>query len=184
MTSDLEGSECGKCLKYHCLTHRHPESHDCIKLKEEKLQALFKTRRETKDIAALAPKGLKGSKNDALAKKVAFMKMKQSAKTFSSVPELERVYFKVVTNCGENKDSKKEGVFVFSKLWSTGRCVDFLADHFKLPNRNNIKNSKKLVLSSLNETNHLQLDQTIGKAIEEKLISDGEELMLELISTE
>lgn len=107
------------------------------------------------------------------------MKMKQSATLFTSVPESERTYFKVVTSCSDN-DSRKEGVFVFSKMWSTGRCVDFLADHFKLRNRNNLNKSKKLVLSSINQENYLELDLTIQNAIEKGFISDGEELILEL----
>lgn len=199
VTSDLEGSECTRCSKYHCLTHRHPESHECIRLKEEKLQLAFKTKREKKDISSLAPKGLKGAKNDSLAAKVAFMKMKQSAKTFAPVPESERVFFKVicsVCNLNETDGSIKsglnvadgsiksglntrEGVFIFSKLWSTGRCVDYLAEHFKVPNK---KTSTRLVLSSLNQANHLELDVTVGSAIEKGLIKDGEELILEYSS--
>ena len=214
VTSDLEGSECTKCSKYHCLTHRHPESHECIKLKEEKLQLAFKTKREKKEISSLAPKGLKGAKNDSLAAKVAFMKMKQSAKTFTSVPESERVFFKVIcsicnlnetdgsiksnlnetggsikSNLNETDGSIKsdintrKGVFIFSKLWSTGRCVDYLAEHFKLPNKNNLSNtSTRLLLSSLYQANHLELGETIGSAIEKGLIKDGEELILEYSS--
>lgn len=190
VTSDLEGSECTKCSKYHCLTHRHPESHECVKLKEEKFQLAFRTKREKKEISSLAPKGLKGAKNDSLAAKVAFMKMKQSAKTFTSVPESERVFFKVVSSIRDLNDTdgsiksdlstRKEGVFIFSKHWSTGRCVDYLAEHFKVPTSTNT--SKRPVLSSLYQANHLELDVKIGSAIEKGLIKDGEELILEYSS--
>ena len=199
VTSDLEGSECTKCSKYHCLAHRHPESHECIKLKEEKLQLAFKTKREKRDISSLAPRGLKGAKNDSLANKVAFMKMKQSAKTFTSVPESERVFFRVICSiCSLNEAggsiksdpnetggstksdiNTRKGVFIFSKLWSTGRCVDYLAEYFRVPNKNNLSNtSTRLILSSLCQAGHLELDETIGSAIEKGLIKDGEELIL------
>lgn len=167
----LEMTTCELCLSINCLQHRHPEAHDCLKLKREAEQL---TRSIMK--AYPAPKGIKGAKNEALAKKVNLMKLKQTAIGLSSLPYEERYYMEVeFVNTGVIKK-----VFV-SHYWTVGKCIDFLADKFRIINENNKPNCSKLILS-LDTDHHFPFNVTFKELLDQNKISNGDKFLFRYLS--
>lgn len=173
---------CEKCSLQHCLGHRHPESHECAKLKEEVLQEHARINRPKYQAPVKPIAGVKGAKNAELAKKVAFMKLKQQAKGVGQIPATERLYFKFLVKPNDNDDGK-EDAFYFSKEWSFGRCVDWLADHLKLINQNNLSSAPKLVICSTDDESLKQFDLSLKlkEAVELGNLHDGDNLLLKYI---
>lgn len=172
---------CDRCHFAHCLQHRHPEAHDCQKLREEKLQALVQARRlDPKPMApVVAPAGVKGAKNAPLAQKVAYMKLKQKATGMQSIPATERIYFNVDVQVTPTAAQVKP--FYFSKEWSFGRCVDYITTEMKLTNKNNVVGGPKLVLIAESDAQQYDLSMSLRKAVESELLADGASLQLKLI---
>ncbi|RWS18499.1 AN1-type zinc finger protein 1-like protein, partial [Leptotrombidium deliense] len=119
----LEITKCDMCSLIFCLNHRHPEGHKCKVLNEQESKRNVVEVKKRANKVVDAPKGTKGAKNEALAKRVAFMKLKQTAKGVASLPVEERVYFNVTFE--ENTKP-----FYLSKEWTIGKCVDWLANQF------------------------------------------------------
>lgn len=124
----------------------------------------------------VTPSGPKGAKNEQLAQKVAYMKLKQKAKGQQSVPPTERLYFNIDVLVGDHKQVQ----FYFSKEWSLGRCVDYLANELKLVNKNNVKDGPKLVITN-GSGGAIDLSTPLKQAVEQNLLKDGENLQLVLI---
>ena len=92
---------CGHCQVQLCLGHRNQQDHDCPELNANRLnpeQQMSKTKAFVESVTltkAANPK--KRIKNQKLNAKVQLMKLKQSAKGQSSIPQDEKVYFKVIS---------------------------------------------------------------------------------------
>lgn len=157
-----ESSVCNHCLERYCLIHRHQIDHQCktlnndsknemVPVDDKKEKILSKLRSEYKPGIILKNRG---SKNSALALKVALMKLKSQAIGQESIPIEERAYFylsfiKSEQNYNQDFKAFQEKPIFLCKEWSIGKCVDWIAQHFSLVNRNNEPNKPKLVL--LNE---------------------------------
>jgi hypothetical protein len=122
---------------------------------------------------------IRGAKNEALSRKVALMKLKQTAVGNSSLPMTERLYF----NISYQKDSQlnqfdSKAVFL-SKEWSVGKCVDWLATQLGLINNNNNPLLPKLVLSINNDNcEPFSFSFTLKHLENESLIQSGDKLLL------
>lgn len=172
---------CNKCDVKHCLVHRHPEAHECAKLKEEVLrsQHLLRSKAPSKRIVTVP--GVKGMKNDALARKVAFMKLKQKAKGLTSIPQTERVYVNISIEAERIGPFKIEP-FHFSKEWSFGRCVDWLATELNIKNQNNIASAPKLVLGCDDrQVETYLLSLKLKEAMENGTLADADSLCLKYV---
>ncbi|RWS02900.1 AN1-type zinc finger protein 1-like protein [Dinothrombium tinctorium] len=110
---ELEVTHCELCHKPFCLNHRHPEGHKCVSTEKRPAEEVSKCEKKIEVKKADPLKGAKGAKNESLAKKVALMKMKQTAKGVSSIPFEERLYFK----------------------WTIGKCVDWLSNEMCINHR-------------------------------------------------
>lgn len=168
---------CSKCCVDHCLKHRHEKDHECPQLMEEVLQNQYKKRiKYEKPVPTVT--GSKGAKNESLAKKVAYMKLKSSAQGLKSVPMTERIYLRIVTH---DSLEKYDGVYYFSKEWSMGRCVDFMCDHYfkKIKNDNNKNGSSgKMCFVKVDSDDVVPLDMFLKDAMLQNQISDGDTLIL------
>lgn len=170
----LELVVCAKCNVAHCLRHRHPESHECSGLKVENhrspaIQIVLPVERPSMKVT-----GTKGAKNDALAKKVQLMKLKQSAVGLPSIPQSERLYFSL------SLENKETPAVYLSSQWSTGKCVDFVADKFGIKNNNNKPDLPKLVL--ITETDErLPFEVKLKDLISQQLIETGQRLFLKYV---
>lgn len=95
----------------------------------------------------------RGKKNDALAQRVAAMKLKSTASGQESLPQEERIYFYLtflpnqLSYDQEHKAFTDKPIFL-CKEWTVGKCIDWIATHFTLINRNNEPKQSKLVLTS------------------------------------
>lgn len=97
----------------------------------------------------------RGKKNDALAQRVAAMKLKSTATGQASIPEEERLHFFISFVPNEplsfdqmEKAFKDKPIFL-CREWTIGRCVDWIANNFSLVNRNNEAKAAKLVFLKL-----------------------------------
>ncbi|XP_074599267.1 AN1-type zinc finger protein 1-like [Brevipalpus obovatus] len=170
----LEMVTCDICEKGFCLAHRLPEVHCCVKRTAIEKKSVPQINLP-KSRPSVAPKGSKGAKNDALAKKVALMKLKSSAIGQASVPQSERRYFNLVL-----PDEQTKPIFLCSQ-WSVGKCVDFLADKFKVTNNNNRANMPKLMLYNQDDL-QLDFDTQIDKLEQEKVIDNGQNLIMKYVN--
>lgn len=73
------------------------------------------------------------------------MKMKLNAEGISSIPQEDRIYYHV--NLPEECGLQRAPLF-FSREWSMGKAVDFMARKYNLRNDNNVVVSKKLLIFS------------------------------------
>lgn len=165
---------CIQCNLKYCLSHRFPKGHECPKLKEERLQQQSKYRKDESVASAKvvqAPK-VRGSKNEALARKVAMMQLKQKARG-PPVPEEERVHvFVLIESTG-----KKEP-FYFSQTWTLGRCVDFVTTELKINNSNNRMNGSRVFLTSDASPVGFDYSLSVEQAVQQSLITCGDTLVL------
>ena len=177
---ELVEMPCPHCLMHFCLQHRHQIDHDCPKFEkpQEKMIQTAALIAEIQQKNAEKKPVRQGVKSDKLAAKVQLMKLKQHSKGLTELPGDERIYFMVALPVGK----KEEYVFV-SKLWSVGKCIDFIASTFQVPNYNNIANKPQLNLfSSRGDTFSEKKDVTVKELIESEVIFNGESVTLKYCS--
>lgn len=163
--SVLEVVLCSGCDKKFCLQHRHKVDHACTReaeptneatpeaLERQKMiKVMLERIRQSKVGAGVVLKN-KGRKDDALALKVAMMKLKSTAVGQASIPQAERFYNFVTFVPNEHSFGQDElkidkRAIYMCREWSVGRCVDWIAQQFKLINKNNIQSQPKLVLTT------------------------------------
>ena len=143
--------KCNECGFPFCVSHRHAESHSCKVLEfRNRLQNKSKTgtslssKSENKiesKIEKVPAKVPKSAKNEALAKKIAFMKLKQTARGDTKVAAEERMYFNVVLPNGQTEP------FFFNRRLQIGRIIDILCLKFSLQLKNS-DNQKLGILDS------------------------------------
>lgn len=183
----LEMIKCDHCQSNFCLSHRHPEGHKCLSITTEtkKTPSAFQlitsatssssSSSTTIKSSSLTPKGPKGAKNDSLAKKVALMKLKQSAIGLQSIPQTERLYFNL--NLGNQTPCKP---IYLSSFWSIGKSIDFIAEKLNLTNNNNKPDQPKLIITTEIEQT-LPFDLTLAQLVELGSIETGQTLFIKYI---
>ncbi len=177
---------CPRCAVQVCLAHRAELDHRCSKYEAPK-ETMVKTKEVVADIArkneAAAsrdkPKMLRNVKSQKTAAKVQLMKLKQRANGNQSLPQEERVYFKLVL-------PKSKGGFAetfVSKLWTVGRTIDEVATVSGTRNRNNVSGEAKLRLFRFQDGKNLcaALDKTVGEFVADDEIFNGDCLVLEYV---
>ena len=172
LVPDTEIVSCSECNNKHCLAHRHPDSHSCSsinKVPEVKKPAI--------QIQTHSAPANRGAKNDTLAKRVAIMKMKQSAKGFTAIPQTERLHFNLIIP----NDSSPKPIFL-SKEWSIGKCVDWLATTFKLVNNNSSQDALKLVLSKQDQDNYFSFSSKLNDLITNDF-QEGDTIVLKYVES-
>ncbi|OQR79078.1 AN1-type zinc finger protein-like [Tropilaelaps mercedesae] len=80
------------------------------------------------------------------ALKVKLMKLKMKAFGDKGLPPEERVHFEIKLLDGSQKP------FFFSKVWTIGRCLDFICCIEGILNNNNRANAKRLLLLRADQT--------------------------------
>jgi hypothetical protein len=170
---------CDKCNQKYCLVHRHQNSHQC---NESNVIKKATEPQSTKPVLNSCAPNIKGAKNEALSRKVALMKLKQTAVGNNSLPMTERLYF----NISYQKDSQlnqfdSKAIFL-SKEWSVGKCVDWLATQLGLINNNNNPLLPKLVLCNNNDNcEPFSFSLTLKDLENESCFQSGDKLLLKYL---
>ena len=134
---------CDDCGFRFCINHRYPESHSCrvLEYRERAKQSRANTSNakrvpiigkepEKPDLSkSRILKKPKSAKNEALAAKLALMKLKQSANGDTKVAMEERLHFNL-------KIEQKLVPMFFNKRLQVGRVVDILVSEYSLQLRN------------------------------------------------
>lgn len=178
---DIELVFCVGCHLKHCLIHRHPDSHKCNESFVVKESSL---REKAKPALKCEAPNVRGAKNEALARRVAVMKLKQTATGLTSTPETERLYFKISV-LKDSEKTQSKSIFLCKK-WSVGKCVDWLASNFHLVNNNNNPSAAKLVLCLDDDENiePFSLSVTLNELETNDTICNGSNLLLKYINNE
>ena len=206
--SVLSAINCPLCKNRFCLQHRHKVDHNCI-INETTNENVTEANERKKFIEEAMAKirstmgsGIivknHGSKNAALALRVAKMKLKSTAVGQESILETERLYFYftfVPNKYSYEQDSKafeNKPVFI-SDQWSIGKTIDWLAGHFSLTNKNNEPEKPKLLLTNENlvkqspqsnswccdkHNKYLCFSHQLKELIEKKVVNDTDLLLL------
>jgi len=124
---------CSLCLKNFCVEHRHIDDHECPHRSQQSPPTHYASQTNKKELQP--PKNFPtekflGTKNEALANKVAVMKLKQTAKGPAGVPMENRLH--VFVQIDDDKEDKKRYPFYLSKLWPLGKGLDYLIKELKL----------------------------------------------------
>ena len=108
------------------------------------------------------------------------MKLKQRSKGNQSLPQEERIYFKVML-----PTTKKGFVETFvSKGWTVGRTIDEVATSGGVQNKNNVAGAPKLRLFRFQDGKNLSdaMDKSIGDFIAADEVFNGDCLVLEYVN--
>jgi len=125
---------CSLCLKNFCVEHRHIDDHECPHRSQQPPPTHYASQTNKKELQP--PKNFPtekflGTKNEALATKVAIMKLKQTAKGPTGVPMENRLHVFVEIDDGDGNNNKRYP-FYLSKLWPLGKGLDYLTKELKL----------------------------------------------------
>ncbi|XP_054164568.1 AN1-type zinc finger protein 1-like [Oppia nitens] len=179
---DTELVLCDKCNDKHCLAHRYYDSHKCkhnttANVKSNVIQFV------NKSTISSTPPQIKGTKNEGLARRVALMKLKQTASGQTSIPVTERLYFKMRYQKSQQiQEFDIKDIFV-SNEWSIGKCIDWLSTHFGLINNNNNPLEPKLVLSSdINNYESFPTSSSLKQLESEGFVQNGDTLCLKYVN--
>ncbi|XP_018496973.1 phosphatidylinositol 4,5-bisphosphate 3-kinase catalytic subunit alpha isoform [Galendromus occidentalis] len=164
---------CHFCGVNFCLRHRHPPDHECPKAPKP-TEHMPKTKAVVQEILAKrnAPAAAPKNELSPTARKVKLMKLKLKAKGDKGLPVGERFHLEVRTPDGQEKP------FFFSKLWSIGRCVDFVCDLEKIANHNNRADAKKLLFQLENEESTLEMKCILQDLIEQNKLQEADRILL------
>jgi len=173
ITQPLERITCPKCHLIHCLQHRIPESHDCPKIKEEFLQNRPTTKHALPVDKVVNEPKVKGAKNEALARKVALMKLKQKARG-PAIPAEERVYLFI------KQDDKEEPLY-FSRTWTIGKCVDFACSSLAIRNDSHKIGAGRWIFRMTSQEDIIDFSKTLSELITSEEVHGGDVLLLELV---
>ncbi|CAF0883320.1 unnamed protein product [Adineta ricciae] len=130
---------CSLCLKNFCVEHRHVDDHECPNRAQQQPMTHYASqtnKSEPKATSNYPTEKFVGTKNEALANKVAIMKLKQSAKGPVGVPMENRLHVFVQIDDGDGNN--KRYPFYLSKLWPLGKGLDYLTKELKLLSANRI----------------------------------------------
>ncbi|CAF0719299.1 unnamed protein product [Adineta steineri] len=125
---------CSLCLKNFCVEHRHIDDHECPHRSQQQPPTHYSSqtnKNEIKPVNNFPTEKFLGTKNEALANKVAIMKLKQTAKGPTGVPMENRLHLFVQVD-DNNDGNNKRYPFYLSKLWPLGKGLDYLTKELKL----------------------------------------------------
>lgn len=161
--SVLELVRCSSCGKSFCLPHRHKVDHNCQDLSNRNNPDSSDNKANVAQVLSVLRSKLsngsvtvkyKSKVNTPLAIKVATMKLKSTAKGQESTPIEERLYFFISFIVDKEDNCFDQSAKVFQdkpihlcRQWSVGKCVDWLASHFGLVNKNNVASEPKMVIT-------------------------------------
>ncbi|XP_070190926.1 AN1-type zinc finger protein 1-like isoform X2 [Littorina saxatilis] len=182
---ELTPVPCEHCHLNFCLGHRHQHDHKCSELKTAPVPNA-KTAEHVAQILGnkqtVAPKKpLRSVKSRQTAARVTLMKLKGQAGGDKGIPDTERVYFSIALPLASKLTPK---ALFFSKKWSVGRVVDYIADAAGLHNPNNTGAAKKLRLFVGDSGQLLPVD----RSLEDVMTSDdfgvynGSSVILDTVS--
>lgn len=187
---ELVSLACDACGISICVFHRHPADHACKSITEQQdkmacTAEVVKRILAATDIPAEPNSAPKSQKSKAMAAKIALMKLKQKAVGDKGIPDVDRVFFKIILPLGSKTASTP--VYI-SRNWTVGRAVDSLAITFGIRNDNNISTAKLLGLFDTSNGALLPHDKIISSLLETgksqnetAKIYNGDSLILEYI---
>ncbi|CAD5117182.1 DgyrCDS5981 [Dimorphilus gyrociliatus] len=130
--------ECEICHGCFCFKHRNPLDHKCAV--EESTSKRTPELKIQKQPPQVKNTNFKSAKQRNLAAKVALMKIKMSAIGNKSIPQEDRFFLNIILPESSQHSSKP---FYFTKHWTIGRMIDYVASEVKLENENNKSGSSK-----------------------------------------
>jgi hypothetical protein len=119
---------CSLCLNNFCVEHRHIDDHHCPHRSQQLPPTHYSSqtnKNELKTTSNFPTEKFAGTKNEALANKVAIMKLKQTGKGPTGVPMENRRHVFVQID-------DKRYPFYLSALWPLGKGLDYLTKELKL----------------------------------------------------
>ncbi|PIK47051.1 putative AN1-type zinc finger protein 1 [Apostichopus japonicus] len=175
---------CPFCNFQFCMSHRHPQDHDCTKMPErEKSVPMAETAKMVKEIQARhrtnprrqTPKSEKARQTAA---KVALMKMKMHAKGDAGIPQIDVSI--LITKQGEQNSLTN---CLSENLCSIGRIVDWLANTLKLENENDKEGTQKLKLFHSDTFQAFTMDTKLRDLMnmEKDQLYSGSEVILDYV---
>lgn len=167
---------CTHCMLHFCLQHRHQVDHQCTKLEAPK-ETMVQTAELVKQIQMKhsGKKSSQGAKSEKLAAKVQLMKLKQNSVGEKQLPADERVYFSVQT------PTQVASVFV-SKLWSLGKCIDFIASATGISNFNNVAGKPHLNLfTASGDLLSERKDALLSELFDKEMVFNGQSVVLKYV---
>ncbi|KAI9229759.1 MAG: hypothetical protein DHS80DRAFT_29556 [Piptocephalis tieghemiana] len=125
-------SRCPKCHQSFCLSHRHPEEHQCPNMVSSSLSSSTTVSSFTKPIRTFQPK--------KSSSKVELMRLKMNAKGDNRIPQESRVYARIII---PSRPQIKELQVYFPQSWPLGKWVDSLASTQRLPGTDQLGEGKR-----------------------------------------
>ena len=179
---ELSPVKCEECGQLFCLSHRHQSDHNCQQVKapipqkssRPSVSTCVKSNPTTK-----APK--KSRKSEAVASKVALMKIKMKAVGDTNIPDVERTYLNVHLPMGTKE--KTRPIFV-AKTWSLGKILDDIASRCDLRNDNNLPAAKKMCLFNNQTGQRYDSSTLLATALADQDIFNGGSINIDYLSTE
>lgn len=165
---ELVPINCEACTENFCLLHRHGVDHAC-KFLIQPQERMTQTAEHVRQILAagngcekrkVAPKSAKAK---ATAAKVALMKLKQKAVGDKGIPDVDKVFFKIVLPLGSRITSAP---VYLARTCTVGRAVDRLAASLNVKNENNVATAKRLCLFDSELGVMLPNDQLLSALLE------------------
>lgn len=165
---ELVPINCEACTENFCLLHRHGVDHAC-KFLIQPQERMTQTAEHVRQILAAgngcekrkaAPKSAKAK---ATAAKVALMKLKQKAVGDKGIPDVDKVFFKIVLPLGSRITSAP---VYLARTCTVGRAVDRLAASLNVKNENNVATAKRLCLFDSELGVMLPNDQLLSALLE------------------
>uniref|UniRef100_A0A1B6GBC9 AN1-type domain-containing protein n=1 Tax=Cuerna arida TaxID=1464854 RepID=A0A1B6GBC9_9HEMI len=178
---------CTKCGFHFCLTHRHHDScyanqEDVLPWRLPKMQ-FAKAKEETdKQVEEKLKAAQKDTATRATANKIRLMKIKGKAVGDNKIPTTDRIFFTVHPPL--NNSSQTSRPLFVSKTWTVGRSLDFFAKKLNTENNNAKPGAPKLKIFRKEDGVCLPMDAVMGTLLQDCLLSDGEPLILEYVTTE
>ncbi|KAK7474842.1 hypothetical protein BaRGS_00033914 [Batillaria attramentaria] len=168
------------------LRHRHQQDHSCTELKNTPVRNAQTAHHVAEILASRqqtsTKKTLKSAKSRKMAAQLALMKLKGKAEGDKGIPEQERVFFSVALPRALKQTSR---ALFFSKVWSIGRTIDFIADRTGVPNPNNTGAAQKLRLFSGDTGELMPVEKSLSELLEaERDLYNGSFVIMESVSQE
>lgn len=209
ITLKLELTSCDGCHSEFCLYHRHQAQHDCSQLVEG--QATKKREKDEKYLrqkmaldrlkekvqpthnSPVKPQTSLRPKNQALARRVRLMTIKQFAKGPPNILVEDRIYFEVKFLHNEDcklSDKSKDGssIRIFTSPKHTiGRMIDWAAEELKVVNKNHIIGASQLVFQVRDDSGSItsiDSQKPFSEFLDSSQIVNGDEIILAYVDSE
>jgi len=169
---------CDFCNKEFCLIHRHQQDHECEKLEksknvESKTAILVKNILDSKGVMIKENKQFRAKNATKINAQVSLMKLKLNATGEKTIPANDRIYFGITLPI-----TTVTKAYFFSKTWTIGKLVDYIANGEKLVNLNNVSSAKKLKIFQEEGKEDIPTDSTLDTLIANQTLINGQNLTL------